>query len=407
MSPKTSPKKARPVTVCFVSHSSGGGGAERVLLETVEPLQSQGFGCRVLLPEEGPFCGELTRLGVPFSVISYPMWMGRGKASLGIRVKAALNLVKDTLEVAWQISRWKCDVVYSNTATVCVGAFAARLLGLPHVWHLHEFGLEDQGLSFLFGERRSMALIGRLSSRCICVSSALARKYEQSIDPSKITVIYPSMHRAFCDTESLSYNPDPAVLPAERFRCVIVGALIEGKGQRDAILALADLRKAGISAELVIVGQGEAQYRRSLEELVKGINLEKEVTFIEQVKNALPIMRSAKVVLVCSKSEAFGRVTIEGMFSGTPVVGTRSAATAELIKDGVNGLLYSQGDPADLAAKIEYLYKNAAIAADLGRNAHSWVETCFTRERCTRELVAVLDSLSLSPARAMGRAGIA
>jgi glycosyltransferase involved in cell wall biosynthesis len=388
--------------ICFVSHSGGYGGAERVLLETIELLQSAGIECRVLLPSEGYFSRELARLGIPFTIISYPMWMGRGKPSFSARLKAGLSLIKDTLMVAWQIMRWKCDVVYSNTATVCVGAFASRLLGRPHVWHLEEFGLEDQGLSFLFGERLSLALINRLSSRCICLSSALARKYKQSVEQSKIAIVYPSMHRALSDGNSPPACDCPIVFRTERFRCLIVGALIEGKGQQDAVLALTYLKKAGIAAELAIVGRGHAQCRRDLEELVRANHLEGEVVFVAQVENSLPLMRSADVVLVCSKSEAFGRVTIEGMFSGKPTVGARSGATSELIEDGVDGLLYQQGDPKDLAAKIAYLYKNPTIATTLGTNAHSWVESYFTRERCTRELVAVLSSLSMADAPAGG-----
>lgn len=377
--------------LCFVSHSAGNGGAERVFLETIELLHTQGVECRVVLPDQGPFCDELAALGIPYSVISYPMWMTRGKVSAWARVKASLNLLKDTLQVAWLISRWKCDVVYSNTATICVGAFAAGVVGRPHVWHLHEFGLEDQGLSFLLGDRQSLEMINRLSSRCICVSHALRKKYEHSIDPYKIAVIYPSMHRGL--EREIGSSDEIPIPRAEKFRCVIVGALIEGKGQRDAVLALAHLKKSGLPVELLIVGQGEARYRHSLDKLVTENNLGHEVTFIHQVSNSLPVMRSANVILVCSRSEAFGRVTVEGMYSGRPVIGARAAATAELIKDGVTGLLYSQGDPSDLAGKIEYVYRNPTLATELGRSAKSWVVTNFTRGRYAKEIMAVLDSI--------------
>ena len=378
--------------ICFVSHSSQDGGAQRVLLETIELLQQQGIECRVLVPSEGYVCQELKRLGVPFRVISYPMWMSRGKASLVLRLKAALNFIKDTLQVSWNILRWKSDIVYSNTATVCVGAFAARLLGRPHVWHLHEFGWEDQGLSFLFGERLSLALINRLSNRCVCVSFALASKYAKSIDTSKITVVYPSMHRALSGEGAMSSEDALVVPPANRFRCVIVGALIEGKGHQDAVLALAQLIEAGIPAELIIAGEGESQYRQRLEELVRTSNLEKEVVFVGQVRNALPLMQSSDAILVCSKSEAFGRVTIEGMFTGKPVIGAKSAATAELIKDGVNGLLYEPGDPKDLANKMESIFKNPGLGRRLGGNANLWIKSYFTGERYVDDLRIILDS---------------
>lgn len=376
--------------ICFVAHSSRKGGAELVLLETIEILQAEGIECRVLLPDRGELCAELEGLRVPFSLISYAHWMSRGRVPFFRRLRAALNIAAKTALVAWTICRWKCDVVYTNTATVCVGAFAARLLGRAHVWHLHEFGFEDQGLSFLFGQRFSLAAINRLSSICICVSKALARKYEQSVDPSKITVIYPSMHRALKSKDGGADLQSPAFRRNARFRCVIVGALMEGKGQEESILALAQLKQMGIDAELVIVGDGIPCYRRHLRNLVLSHELTDRVVLVGPVDSAIPAMRSSDVVLVCSRREAFGRVTIEAMLVGKPVIGARCGATAELIRDGVNGLLYDPGDAKGLANRIKYLYESPADANTLSRNGQVWAAGYFTRIRYGEELLTLL-----------------
>lgn len=378
--------------ICFVSHSSGDGGAERVLLETIELLQARGIECQVILPTEGSLGEELARLGVHYSVISFPLWMARGKVSRFGRLQAAVGIVKDTFLVGWQILRWKCDVVYSNTSTVSVGAFAAFIVGRPHVWHLHEFGLEDQGLSFLFGERRSLALIDRLSARCICVSQILAENYAKSIDASKIAVIYPSMCRALEGGEEPARVSGAQSPPSKKFRCLIVGALIPGKGQEEAILAMAHLKKTGVAAELTIVGQGEAEFQLHLQKLVQSNALTEDVVFAGQVKNAFPVMLQSDVILVCSKAEAFGRVTVEGMFAAKPVIGARSGATAELIKDGINGLLYRSGDAGDLAERIRFVYENPTVAEAMGTNARTWVQANFNADRISAELLNVLHS---------------
>ena len=75
--------------VCLISHSPAKGGAERALLETVEVLKEHGVDCRVLLPEHGELSVELDKLGVPFAVIPYGLWMSWGNPSLLGRVKAA------------------------------------------------------------------------------------------------------------------------------------------------------------------------------------------------------------------------------------------------------------------------------------------------------------------------------
>jgi glycosyltransferase involved in cell wall biosynthesis len=383
-----------PLTICFISHSSGTGGAERVLLESIEALKQRGAECRVLLPERGELCLELDKLGVPFAVVSFPLWMSRGRTGPLQWLKAAFGTLINTVPVAWRIHSWKCDLVYSNTVTVCAGAIAARLLRLPHLWHLHEFGMEDQGLSFLFGDRISYAIVDNFSERCVCVSQVLAQKYRKRIDPEKIVVIYPSMRRFLGDDANRDCNKsdyDNSANARNRgFRCVIAGALMEGKGQEDGVRAMAHLTEAGVKAELLIVGEGVSSYKTRLEALVASNGLEAQVTFVGKVKNAFPIMRSSDAVLVCSKSEAFGRVTVEGMLARKPVIGARAGATAELIKDGITGLLYTPGDARDLARQIQHLCDNPAVAETLAKAGQQWAEKCFTAERYGNEVMAAL-----------------
>jgi len=362
----------------------------------IDALKSAGNDCFVILPSRGELCAELLALAVPFSIISFPLWTSSTRPSWFQQIKTGIGLVSNSVLVAWAIHKWKADIVVSNTVTVGVGAMGSRLANRSHVWHLQEFGGEDHGLFFVFGEALSLRLAGALSSCCLCLSEALAAKYKRFIPASKIAVVHPSMHRAFRSTEN--NESVGSLLPPRngRFRCVIVGTLAEGKGQEDSILAFDLLSKAGISAELFIVGSGVPFYKRHLEELIVRKRLEGRVLLTGEVRTALPVMQASDIVLVCSRSEGFGRVTIEGMMAGKPVIGARAGATAELIADGVNGLLYTHGDPKDLADKIEYLYKNPEVAEQLGKNAQSWVDGFFTPERYSREILALLNS-SLNP----------
>ena len=381
--------------ICFVFHSSQTGGAERVLLETIEILQGKGIECRAILPGPGEMCTRLSGLGIPFRVISHPWWADKGMNPLS-HPKRTLTIAIKAIVVAKAISAWKCDIVYTNTVTIPVGALACRLLGLRHIWHLHEFGREHDGMSFVLGERLSHKLIGKLSDVCICVSSALARKYSRHIDSSKLTVVYPSMHRTL---ECVDHAPLEASLGTAAYRCVIAGALSDGKGQKEGLLALASLRKRGIDAELIIVGGGEPAYLGILKETVRSKGLSEHVVFLGQVPDAFPVIQKADCLLVCSRSEGFGRVTVEGMLAGKPVIGARSGATSELIVDGVNGLLYKCGDPEDLAEKIKYLIENPSVGKRLGRVAQSAARSYFTAARHEEAMLDVIMRLSGGPGR--------
>lgn len=378
------------VKICFITSCSLLGGAERILLETIDVLKESGVDCYVLLPGEGELARQLREDGVPYAFLSAGSWISWKKPSIWRRIKAAIGVACKAVLVAKQIRKWGCDIVYTNTLAVCGGSIAARLLGLPHIWHLQEFGREDHGVYYEFGEGFSNRAISALSSTCIVLSGALAEKYRRYIRSSKITIIYPSMHRvaAAASNASLTHGGNG------RFRIVLVGGLAEGKGQTDAVLALATLVRAGVDAELVLVGDGDPAFRRILEDLAGSKETKDRVVFFGRVDNPAPMVRNSDVVVVCSRSEAFGRVTIEGMLAGKPVIGARSAATAELIRDGFNGLLYKTHDPLDLANKLTYIKDNPSIARRLAANGKQWAQTRFTRERYASELAGVISSIT-------------
>ena len=373
--------------VCFISHSAAKGGAERSLLELVDVLREKGIEVYVVLPVHGPLVEELTKRGIAFCILPYKWWMGKDSPTWKRMGRILLNLVT-IIPLVLRIKRWECDVVCTNTVTICVGAFAARFLKLPHLWFIHEFAYEHHGLLFDLGSKLSLWLINHLSTMCIVNSNAVAHKYQHYIDPSKLRVIYQSV----TVPKDISAEEAP-VATNTGIRCVIVGALQEGKRQEEAILSIGELVHVGINAELFIVGDGNPKYRDYLQKLVSGNELDRYVKFIGYVENPFPFVKSADVVLMCSRNEAFGRVTVEAMKIGKPVIGARSGGTIELIREGFNGFLYTPGDYKELAAKIKYLYEHPDVVRDMGKNGQQWTKERFTQERYGEEVLTILQQL--------------
>jgi glycosyltransferase involved in cell wall biosynthesis len=385
--------------ICFISNCPRIGGAERVLLETIDVLSHRGVECKVLLPTEGQFSEELARRGIDFEVVRSAALTMTGQPTLWKRIKAVVRFTLATVAATRSVARWKCDAIYSNTLTVCHGAVVAKLLNKPHIWHLHEFGKEDHGFGFYFGERFTFRTVASLSTVCIAVSKALVAKYQKFIPIAKLTVLYPSMHleleRMGQSQESRSGTRDRGA----QFQCIIVGGVFAGKRQEDAVGAFALLRKSGIDARLVIVGGLEdTLYVKQLEEAIRTSKLEDDVILTGEVRDARDHIRESDVLLVCSRSEAFGRVTIEAMLEGKPVIGAAAGATPELIRDGFSGLIYKLADAQSLADKITNLFEHPEITSRLGKNGQQWAKTIFTKERYSAELFAILDA-ALSQAR--------
>ncbi len=376
--------------ICFVSHSSGRGGAEEVLLETLECLRERNHECLVLMPGDQGLGTDLRKLGVPFRSLPYWCWMGH-KSFLDRTQVAARNFLL-SVPAALELRKWNPDLIYSNTMTVFFGAILAKILRRPHVWHLHEIGYEDHGLTFDFGSKISYKVINSASA-CIAVSKVTADAFAQHIDRSRLTVMFQSVHRQ-PRWSGTSVSPEMAVPPKQgKLRCIIVGRLSDGKRQEDAVLSMAELNRMGVDAELVVIGHSNPGYRKRLEALVKEHKLEDRVYLVGPVPDRLPYVESADVVLMCSRCEAFGRVTVEGMLAGKSVVAARSGANPELIQDGVSGLLYTVGNVRELAEKIRYLHENPSVAKSIGVNAKLWANAIFTKERFANELIPFLEGV--------------
>lgn len=99
------------------------------------------------------------------------------------------------------------------------------------------------------------------------------------------------------------------------------------------------------------------------------------------------------VELVCSKSEAFGRVTIEAMMSMNPVIASNTGANTELIKEDYNGLLYNYGNYVDLANKIEVLIQNPDLLEKYGKNGYKFALENFTAEINAKNIEMVYKEL--------------
>lgn len=358
-------------------------------MELLDILRERGVECSVIVPRDigdGSLIGELTSRGISVERLSYTWWTTKGSVLWKRVARTLLNIMK-SIAIARQIQRWQCDIVYTNTATICVGALAAKFLKLPHVWHIHEFGYEDHGLIFDLGEKLSQRLMDLCSSVCVANSESVAKKYRRYIAPTKMRVVYQSVnvtHHGARELRSLFRSP------RARIRCVIVGALQEGKGQADAIRAVHWLSQAGIESELIVVGDGDEHYREFLHKLVREKELKEHVRLIGFKEDPFPFMQAADVVLMCSKNEAFGRVTVEALKLGKPVIGARSGGTTELIYDGFNGFMYTPGDYTDLAEKIKFLCKNTLLLRRLGVNGRRWAAKRFTRELYGDSILKIL-----------------
>lgn len=175
-----------------------------------------------------------------------------------------------------------------------------------------------------------------------------------------------------------------------------VGQLAERKGLEPLLEGCGALREQGYDFAVHIVGQGPQRAR--LEATVSRLGLDDVVTLHGALPHEAVIDRYERATLFalpCIRTadgdiDGIPNVLAEAMAMELPVVSTRLSAIPELVQDGVNGLLVSPGDPAELAAALARLLDCPPLGRELGRNGRRAVLETFDVERNVRRFAAML-----------------
>ncbi|MGH2664060.1 MAG: glycosyltransferase family 4 protein [Actinomycetota bacterium] len=375
----------------FVSHSGVIAGSELTLCELVGQLAKTGLARpAVVFPSDGPLVARIRELGIPTWITPYGRW---ADLPMPIHRKVAME-IRNVLAVqplARLFRSQRPDAVISNTLTVPSGALAARRARIPHLWHVHEYGAPEHGVNFHFGRRSSLRLVGLLS-RCVIVPSRFLERELAGHVRVPIRVV-----RQGAEVPDL---PPPASTEGGSSPCrlLVLGYKVPGKGQEDAIRAVALLNRSGVDATLSLVGANSPGYVGHLERLVSALGVGDLVEFVEFSDDPFNVLARSDVLLMCSRKEGFARPIVEAMKLGRPVVAARSGAVPELVTDGETGLLYEPGDPRDLAGRIRVLIEDPGKKDRLVQQARSWATERFTLERYAADFMRVVrEALMASP----------
>ena len=161
----------------------------------------------------------------------------------------------------------------------------------------------------------------------------------------------------------------------------IVGRLDKWKGHSVFLQAMVKLKETAPGVRAVVVGDAppdQAAYRQELEMLTARLGLTETVSFVPFQTELAAVMSALDVVVLASTSpEPFGRVLIEAMAAGKPVVASDSGASREIIDDGQQGVLFPPGEDAALASAIARLLSDRALAKEMGRKGQMRVAERF------------------------------
>lgn len=350
------------------------GGANRSMLQLILELRkNHNINPVVIVPYgKKPTCDhgldvECINNNIPV-VRSIIPWFIHGKVWIH-RFKYVLLLLLYPF-LLLKLKKYNIQLVHSNGSVFDLGARISKSLSVPHIWHFREFGTEDISFKPIWGIKYIKKQYAK-ADQIIAISRAIKESYKDKVDESKMVVIYNGIDLNKYKSLSIHNN--------NKIQFVVVGVVTPHKNQFEAIKAISVLIRKGITSfHLNIIGLENAKYKNLLSNFVKENKLENYVTFWGVRNNVPSLLSSMDVGLMLSRTEAFGRVTIEYMFQKLAVIASDTGANPELIKDGQTGFLYHFGDYQDLADKMEKLIKNNQLLQKISTQGCDYARAEFT-----------------------------
>ena len=330
-------------------------GADLVCLRIAGAAVASGWAVTVVVPRDGPLVPELRAAGAEV-VVTDPLVLRRSDLR-GVRALSVPPRWVAQAAALRRLARRRFDVVHTRTAPTLGGFLLARWSGARHVLHVQEIFSQPRRLV------RTLERVFARADSIVCISRAVAEQFDDERVRSRTRII----HTGVDVPDGLD---ERVPLDGPSVDVVCVARLNEWKGQEVLIAAAYELGGdvPGLRVRLVgdVFGR-EHQYRDDLEAQIAYLRLGGVVVFEGERRDALSLVaRSDILVLPSRRPEPFGMALVEGMALGRPVVATAAGGPAEIITDGVDGLLVPPGDATALADAIRRLAADRPAARAMG-----------------------------------------
>ena len=359
--------------VLFITHTNSLDGANRSLLQLARELRANHNVEPVVACPRDNHSHVLTDVyakeGIKCIPIPIVKFKQIGRKSAAYRIRFAVSSVVHCISAIHALKGVKFDIVHSNTSVIDTGAYLAQWRGVPHVWHLREFGYEDFRMKSVFGKRYER-WIYKKCAYAIAISKAIVQKYKQLFG-NRLRLVYNGIEP---NDDSLSATHTNLVLTF-----CIVGRLEPNKNQMEVLKACRQLKQeTEHKFKLLVVGAGNIAYTEKLKKYVAVNRLDDCVEFMGYRSDVPTVLSHCDVGLTASVSEAFGRITVEYMMHNLAVIASDTGANPEIISDGETGMLYPLGDTRRLADKMLTLMNNRDLLLRLADNGRWYAMETFS-----------------------------
>lgn len=327
--------------------------------------------------------GNLAALGFDVTLMAYPSALVRREASRhNLRLRKVTHFAF-AVACALRVLGWRLRghevLVHSHGASFCLAAaYLSRWLGAVGI---HTFHSPPNHRSLLL-----QWFAPRLDALAY-VSESTQQLYERANQAYHDRVAIVPGGVSFAPDGAQDDGPDPVFtrrrlgISSEEFLALFVGRLVPEKGAHVLVEAMSAVREAIPSVRLLLVGPRgtsteHSQYHEELRDEIQKRGLSEVVRLLGEIPEdeLRAAYRAADCLVVPSLwAEPAPMVVAEAMREGLPVIASKIGGLPSRIIDGATGLLFTPGDPRDLARCITFFARDPQVRSNFARAARSWI----------------------------------
>jgi glycosyltransferase involved in cell wall biosynthesis len=390
--------------ILYIDLAPSPGGSHISLAYLLRGLDSSKWTPVVVLSRQNP-CTIFEEMGIPVERVRTPQWESQPAALVDVVRRGKTGNVFRSLPVASTIWHWGGSLRYwrrdilpvADALTPIIRQHRPALVhlnnsvalmrpGIIAAWRAHARILihsrSFDPLSFI--DRRVLA--PRVDGM-IFISRAVAQAQLHALKsppPYRVipNAVDPDLFSDLADRKAVRERLGVA---ADAPLIGMIGRIIPWKGQSVFVEAFARLHQVRPDAVAIIVGEADTPegdaYRQVVKKRIRELGLEEKILWLGHRQDIPEIMAALDLLAHCSVTpEPFGRVIIEGMAAGAPVIASNGGGAAEIVEDGVNGLLTRPGDAKALAAAMKKLLEDDSLRERLRENGRKTVQAHYTVE---------------------------
>jgi glycosyltransferase involved in cell wall biosynthesis len=345
-------------SILFITCDSSLFGANKSLINIIASIKDELDSFYVITPYIGEFNKVLDELNIPNKAIRFNTDCGSIPKGFVASVMFILKYLKFRIinfraekQLLSFLKENDFNLIHTNSGVVSIGLRVAKELNIKHVWHLREFIDMDHGLEPFLGFNRYIQEMNT-SDYIICISKSIFNRFQTLSLKTSI------LHDAVISKKEVLSRVALKLITTDIPYFLFCGSFTHNKGIEEALQAFSSFKTQNPHSDIRLKLAGSVSsnlsYFEKIKHLIDVLNLNTSVDLLGYVNDINPLMSNALALLVCSKNEALGRVTVEAMANSCIVIGYNNAGTSELIENNTTGFLYQTTE--ELVEKMNLVF---------------------------------------------------